>query len=359
MCRFTRALGASREASLGAAFVFVSSAAIVGCFSSGLIHYGAALCYLPLVLYLGVRLQEERSLARVAALALALGLQLMGGHPQASWLTGFGAAVFLVGRRPLRPAAARADRGGAGPRRSGRCRGGGGGAGRRDRAAAGRAPRPEQPRRRHAGLRRLVRHAVLRMGHPGGADEDAFQFLSNAQLYAGVIPLLAGLCGLTLVRDRNARALALLALAAAVIAAGSATPLFAVLYHGGAGLSTMRIPSRASVLIAAALAASAGLWLSQPRDGKRVVLIGGLALAAAVGFAALVARGSRRGGTGAGAGGAGDGAVVLLVLWPRRALGGGAVAGGHGRRPGPATAALKRQNRDDPERPARCGGASR
>jgi hypothetical protein len=33
----------------------------------------------------------------VAVLALVLGLQLMGGHPQASWLTGFGAAVFLAG----------------------------------------------------------------------------------------------------------------------------------------------------------------------------------------------------------------------------------------------------------------------
>jgi hypothetical protein len=181
-------------------------------------------------------------------------------------------------------------------------------------------------------------------------SEDTYQFLSNAQLYAGVIPLLAGAGGLTLLRDRNARALALLALAAAVIAAGTSTPLFAALYHLVPGLSTMRIPSRASVLIAAALTASAAIFLSAPRDPRRLLVIGAVALAAAVGFVLWwpafhgVGRVLARAGLVAAG-------VGLLWLWPRRRWAGillllvtaGDLAF--------ATAALKRQNRDDPDRP--------
>jgi hypothetical protein len=350
MCRFSRALGASREVSLAVAFVFVSSAAIVGCFTSGLIHYGAALCYLPLVLHLGVRLQERRSLGLVAGLALLLGLQLMGGHPQASWLTGFGAAVFLLGRRlerPLRPALAAAalDLGCLAVAVV---------------WAVGLAgvtvlPLAELLGQSNRGAATLAFAGSFAMPSYGWAtlvmpSEEDFQFLSNAQLYAGVVPLVAGLCGLTLVRDRNARALALLALAAAVIAAGNSTPLFAVLYRVVPGLSTMRIPSRASVLLAVALAAAAGLFLSGPARPRRVLIAGALALAAAVGFAlwwpefhgagralgraALVAAG-----------------VALLLLWPRRRWAGAALLLVTAGDLALATAALKHQNRDDPQRP--------
>jgi hypothetical protein len=350
MTRLARALGATAAASLASAFVFVSGAAIVGCFHSGLIHYGAALCYLPLVLYLGVRLQERRSLALLAVLALALGMQLMGGHPQASWLTGYGAAVFLVGRRLERPwraslAAAALDLA---------CLG----------AAAvwaiglagvtvlplhellGQSNR-EAPTLAFAGSYAMQPSWWATLVVP---TDDAFQFLSNAQLYAGAIPLLAGLGGLTLVRDRNARALGLLLLAAAVVAAGNSTPLFSVLYHVVPGLSTMRIPSRASVLIAVALATSAALFVSAPRSPRVVIAIGAAALLAAVAFMLL----------GPGTGGAGRivmraaliaGGAALLVLFPQGAWAGVALLLLTAGDLAFSTAALKRQNRDDPRRP--------
>jgi hypothetical protein len=350
MCRFTRALGADRAGSLAAAFVFVSGAAVVGCFTSGLIHYGAALCYLPLVLFLMVRLQERRSLKLIAALAVVLGMQLMGGHPQASWLTGFGAAVFALGRRLERPFGRALV-----------------GAGLDLACLAGAAiwaiglagvtvlPLAEMLAQSNRGAPSLAFAGSFAMPWFGWATlvvptSDTFQLLANAQLYAGIVPLLAGLGGLLLVRDRNARALALLVLVAAVLAAGNATAIFAGMYHLVPGLATMRIPSRASILIALGLAAAAGLFVSAPRRPLIVVGLGALASIAALAFtlswpglggtalvrAALIA-------VGAG----------LLVLWQR------------GRRPAIgaamllltagdlafATAALKRQNRDDPERP--------
>jgi hypothetical protein len=351
MTRFARALGASAQASLAAAFVFLSSAAIVGCFSSGLIHYGAALCYLPLVLWLAVRLQEGRTPARVAALALVLGLQLMGGHPQASWLTGFGAAVFLVGRRMERPfvpalAAAALDLGCLVIAAAG---------------AVGLAgvtvlPLAELLGQSNRGAPSLEFAGSFAMPSFGWAtlvvpSEDAFQFLSNAQLYAGIVPLLAGLGGLTLVRDRNARALGLLALAAVVLAAGNATPLFSLLYHLVPGLSTMRIPSRASVLLCAALAASAALFVSAPRRAALVLVPAALALTAAVGFV-LWWPGFSGAGRVIGRAGLIVASAALLVLWQRRGRAAGALlllltAGDLAF----AIAQLKRQNRDDPERP--------
>jgi hypothetical protein len=350
MTRFTRALGAMPGASLAVAFVFVSSAAITGCFSSGLIHYGAALCYLPLVLYLMVRLQERRSPALVAAMALVLGLQLMGGHPQASWLTGFGAAVFLVGRRLQRP---------VGPVLR---------AVAVDLAclavavvwAVGLAgvtvlPLAELLGQSNRGAPSLAFAGSFAMPGPAWAtmvvpSDDYFQLMANTQLYAGVIPALAGVAGLTLVRDRNARALALVALAAAVIAAGPTTPLFAVAYRLLPGLSTMRIPSRASVLIVAALAAAAAIFVSAPRSPRRVLVIGALALAGALGFVLwwpdfhgaghLVVRAALvTAGTG------------LLALWPTRRWAGALLLLVTAGDLTFAVAALKRQNREEPNRP--------
>jgi hypothetical protein len=179
---------------------------------------------------------------------------------------------------------------------------------------------------------------------------DHFQFLANAQLYAGIVPLLAGLGGLLLVRDRNARALLVLVLAAAVLAAGNATPLFAVLYRVVPGLSAMRIPSRASVLIAVGLAAAAGLFVSAPRRAGVVVGVGALALATAIAF-------TRAWPGFSGAATVGRALLViagaaLLVLWQRRSAAIGVAlllltAGDLAF----ALAALKHQNRDDPQRP--------
>ena len=101
--KLSRALGTQKLTSFFVAFVLALSAPIVGCFTSGLIHYGQALCYTPLVFYLGMRVQNMRSTRDVALLALVLGLEVLCGHPQAAWITQLGLAVFLIGRRLGRP----------------------------------------------------------------------------------------------------------------------------------------------------------------------------------------------------------------------------------------------------------------
>ena len=97
--RLSRALGASNGVSLFAGVAFAASAPIIGSFAGGLIHYGQALCFTPLVLYLGLRIQARPTARGIGLLALMVGLDVLCGHPQATWVTLVGLAAFLCSRR--------------------------------------------------------------------------------------------------------------------------------------------------------------------------------------------------------------------------------------------------------------------
>ncbi len=264
------------------------SAPIVGSFHSGLVHYGAVLCYLPITFYLALRLSAERSRAAVGRLGLIFGLQLLAGHPQGAWLVILGTGVFLLGRRLERPllpslAAAAMELGAM--------------------AAAlvvgfllaavsilPLAELAQQSNRQGASIAFSSSFAMPWFAWatflvPTDAD---FTFLANAQLYAGAVPLLAGLAGLLLIRQRETRALALLVILAALIAAGTATPAFAILYHVLPGLASLRIPARASVLVAFGLVVGAGIFFSAHPRGRRpaglIALLATLSLVAVVVF---------------------------------------------------------------------------
>lgn len=262
--KLARALAISRWASWAVALVFMSSAPIVGSFSSGLINYGASLCYIPLVFYLCVRLQAARSLRLVAVLGLVLGLQLLAGHPQASWLTYLGAGFFLAGRRvqsPLWPslkllAVELCALGVAIIAASGM-------------AAvvllplaelAGQSNR-QAPSLAFAGSYAMTRWSWMTLSMPN--DPHAPQ-QANAQIYAGILVFLAAPAVLLRWRERNVRALALLVGVAALLAAGNATPVFHVFYEVIPGLRHFRIPSRATVLITLGLVLAAGTFFSSP-----------------------------------------------------------------------------------------------
>jgi hypothetical protein len=275
--RLLRALGATRGPSLFVAFVLASSAPIVGCFTSGLVHYGQSLCYVPVVLYLGLRVQAGPHRRDAALLALALGLQVLCGHPQAAWLTEVALAVFLLGRRlgrPLRPAL-------AGLATDLLVAAGALGLGL---ALAGVALLP---------FAELVSQGNRPAGSVAFASwfsepwfgwatllvptrPPAFTFQANGQLYAGLVPLIAGFCGLSLVRERNLRALGLLAVFSALLAAGDRTPFFRLFFHTIPGVGWLRIQSRATVLVTLAVVLAAGLFLSRSRskdNGLRVAAI--------------------------------------------------------------------------------------
>jgi hypothetical protein len=265
--KLARALGAEKAPSFFVAFVFAASAPIVGCFTSGLVHYGQALCFAPWVLYLGMRMQAGPHRRDVGLLALTLGLQVLCGHPQAAWLTEVGLAVFLVGRRlapPWRSSAvgAIADlAGGAGAVALGL-----------GLAAvallplaelAGQGNRPE-PSLAFASLLSEPSHGWATLLVPTKLPFFAFQ--ANAQLYAGLVALVAGLCGLSLLRDRN-----LLCVFSALLAAGDATPIFGIFFHTIPGVGWLRIHSRATVLVTLGLVLAAGLSLSRKESRGRTI----------------------------------------------------------------------------------------
>jgi hypothetical protein len=287
--KLARALGADKTISFFVAFVLAASVPMVGCFTSGLIHYGQTLCYTPLVFYLGMRLQGiHRTPRDVALLALFLGLAVLCGHPQAAWIIHVGLAVFLVGRRigrPLRQSLAHfgIDLGlvafatvlGAAL------------------AAVALLPLAELSGQSNRPSSSLAFAAVLAEPAYGWAtlivpiELPYFGFQANGQFYAGLIPLLAGLCGFFYVRDRNVRALLFVALFAALLAAGDRTPAFRLFYHVIPGLGWFRIHARASVLVTTAFVLAAGLFFSRPVSRRMAVWAGMLATLALAGSAAF------------------------------------------------------------------------
>lgn len=96
MFRLACALGCGRGAAWLASAVFVFGPTLSVRFISGQVHYGYALCWLPLVFWLLVRVLKQPSGAKIAALAGASALQLLCGHPQVYWLTSVGAGVFAI-----------------------------------------------------------------------------------------------------------------------------------------------------------------------------------------------------------------------------------------------------------------------
>jgi len=318
--KLSRALGAEKWVSFLVAFVLAASVPMVGSFTSGLIHYGQTLCYTPLVFYLGVRLQGVRRVRDGALLGLVLGLAVLCGHPQAAWIVHVGLAVFLAGRRlgrPLRPALAHLgiDLGllvgatvlGAAL------------------AAVALLPLAELAGQGNRPSSSLAFAASLAEPAYGWAtlivpiELPYFGFQASGQFYAGLIPLLAGLVGLSRVRDRNVRALLVTGLFAGLLAAGDATPAFRLFYYAIPGLGWFRIHARASVLVSTAVILAAGLFLTRPVPRRMAVWVGLLAalvLAASTAFclgwpgygAAAVAMAVRRGLVAVVAG-------ALVVLW--------------------------------------------
>ena len=98
MLALGRALGLARWTAWLAAACLLWSAPLVARLSAGQVPYVHASCYVPLLFFLALRLQDQFSFSRLAALAAALALQLLCGHPQIAWVSWLGIGFFLLGR---------------------------------------------------------------------------------------------------------------------------------------------------------------------------------------------------------------------------------------------------------------------
>jgi hypothetical protein len=283
MLALGRALGLARWASWLVAVCFLWSGPLVANLASGLAPYAQGMCYVPLLFLLALRLQDAPSGGRLAALAGALALQLLSGHPQVAWISWLGIGGFLLGRalppapRPVRQLAVGLV----------------GFAVALATAFALTAPMLLP-------LAELVfqgNRATPSVTFASGGTMDWWQWTSltmpdggrrvfswEANMYAGLLPLVAGLAGLALPGDRNARGLAVAGVAGALVACGTRTPAFAVLYHLVPGLSSFHIQARAGLLAVFALIMGAALFLSKAKLTRRsVLLLGAGALLALLG----------------------------------------------------------------------------
>jgi hypothetical protein len=274
MVGLLRHLGVARRLALGLALGFMATAPIVEPFQNGLIHYAAGLCYLPWVLLLALRLQDTATWKTAWLLALLVGLQYLGGHPQVCWITLCGATILLVGRRISRPVKLRATSLDL-ARLVGCCVWG------FALAAVQIFPMLELAGQgnRHVSLGFADSFSMAWYGwcsllEAPGPHFPLEPFETN--IFCGAFVLLGGLCGLTQVRDRNIRGLLLLAVVATLAGAGNATPFFRLAFAWVPGFASFRLHSRNLVLTIFALTAATGLFLSrrEPRPGERLWPLG-------------------------------------------------------------------------------------
>lgn len=98
MARLGQRLGFSRLGGWIAALSFVGSGYVVMLMHAGHVIYAWGVMYLPALFLLAVRLQDAPRPRAIAALAVALALQLLCGHPQVAWISWLGLGLFLLGR---------------------------------------------------------------------------------------------------------------------------------------------------------------------------------------------------------------------------------------------------------------------
>lgn len=290
MLALGRALGIAERWAWLAAAAFLWSGPLVARLSLGQVPYVHATCYVPVVFALAVRLQDAPSARRVAALAGTLALQLLCGHPQIAWVTWVGVGAFVLGRSlPPTPRSLRQATAGLGGLALGLA------------AALALAAPMLLP---FFELVSQGNRSSPSVAFSSGGSLEWWQWTSLAlpdggrrvfswevNLYAGLLPLVVGMAGLTRLSDRNVRGLLATALAGAVVALGTRTPVFAVLYTVVPGLSSFHLHSRAGVLVVLSLVLGAGLALSQSASLRRTVLTVatglGVSVAAVVAFRAL------------------------------------------------------------------------
>ena len=264
-----RELEVGRWQSYFMAASFLASGALTARLMSGQILYCCAICYIPWLFCLANHLDEPWSPHRFASYAILLALQFLCGHPQIFWLSCIGQIVYAFGRccqTEWRISIASAWRS-----------------------------------LWHflvasiwcCGLIAIVLLPFLELIQQGNRPGNSPEFVSfgklawedlgslaiplginpqyavnwEANLFVGLPVLVLGLMGFSRLKERNTRGLISVLLVGLLIALGNNTPFFHLFYKWLPGYASLRIHSRAGVLIVLALVASGGMWLSRPHSG--------------------------------------------------------------------------------------------
>ncbi|MBC8002134.1 MAG: hypothetical protein H7X97_06060 [Opitutaceae bacterium] len=264
-----RALGMTRGISVFIAFSFVASIALTGRMFAGQVLYVCAACYLPWLLWMSLPVENPLNRRRVATHAALLALQFLCGHPQIFWLSGLAQVALIFGgaMRSSTGSSLRALIRGLGAL-----------------ALAGSLA---------VGVVAVVLLPFLELIPQGNRVAPSLAFASYGRLawpelmtlflrspypylvdwerhlFMGLPLAMAGLAGLTQIRNQRQRPLLVLAIAGLLLAVADSTPLGAVFYKVLPGYSVFRLHARAGLLIVMALLLAAGIWLSEEKYGRQ------------------------------------------------------------------------------------------
>jgi hypothetical protein len=268
MALLARALGMGRIVAAAVALAFVACGAVSAPLASGQVLWFQGIAYLPLVLRLAMRLQDQPSLRRLTGLALLLALQLLGTHPQLFWMQAVGVAVFLMARGwPQLRSWPQSLRLWATPLLAWLAAH----AWASLLAAAQYLPFLELVTQGNRQARSLKLAGAWSLGSEGLASLLFPVPVGNwsDHLFSGSAVVALGVGGMLVRRDRNARALTALAVFATVLALGTATPLLGAAVHLLPGLSLLRVHGRFGMWTVVALLLLAGLLLEQAQAARR------------------------------------------------------------------------------------------
>ncbi len=266
--RLSSALGATPLCAWLAALTFAGSGMLLARLQLGQMTVFSAACWLPLLFWAGVRLQDAPGSRHVVLLALAECGCVLAGSPNVVWLGSCGLAVFLVARisslRGLRllvqnlllaavltfclsalqllPFA--------------------------DLIQAGNRPlQGAEYATRHGMLPTTWASLLVPVGGPAQFAPEFNLFVGAPLGIAGIVALLAGW------RDRTLRALAALAIFGVVLAAGGRLPVLGWLAETLPGFGAMRYPSRYGILVGFAVLLAGSILLSRRIPARRSWLL--------------------------------------------------------------------------------------
>jgi hypothetical protein len=266
MRKLAGALGVGRSQSYLMAFTFVASGALTARWAAGQLPNCWSIVYVPWLFYFAVRTAEPWASRRVAGYAVLLALQLLC-HPQVFWFSAIGQAVFILVRAVRSPVREALRDAGHGLWQFGVACGWG------------------------AGLLAVALMPFLELVKESNRSENSPAFTNSFNLdwpylrelfsplicgavwenglFVGTLVVMLGLLGLSLLRERNVRALLGVLVIGLLIALGDKTPCFGLFYKWLPGHAGFRFHARAALLVVMVLICAAGIWLSRPHPRLR------------------------------------------------------------------------------------------